>query len=243
MIVIVAQIRCLRTQSSAAVDFISTNGSVNCCLTFYATWNCENSSFNCSCDKSISQWIQVRTKWYMGKKRHWNGRNEQNPDQNYTKNSLRGKTRYEIKLLWCSRKHHLPFFFIAFCVFMTKHNLQMWWFFSYIMMCLTQTQYKLLDRQVDIIADKNVLSIYLKMCFSFVLWRHRSNKHERRAVLLFWKAVFIVKRRSSDDWLRQSGRASMSLSGLSLLYKCLSHLEGQQCNLVNLPAGKRPAAA
>lgn len=70
IIVIVAQIRCLRTQSSATVDFISTNGSVKCCLTrdaFYATWNCENSSDNCSFYKSISQWIKSQTKWYMQK--------------------------------------------------------------------------------------------------------------------------------------------------------------------------------
>lgn len=46
--------------------------------------------------------------------------------------------------------------FIAFCDFMTKHNLQMRWVFSWnVMMCTTQTQYKLLNTQLDIIGDKS----------------------------------------------------------------------------------------
>lgn len=45
------------------------------------------------------------------------------------------------------------------------------------MMSVTQTQYGLLSSQLDNIADKNWLSTYLKMCFSFVLCTHGSNKH------------------------------------------------------------------
>lgn len=97
---------------------------------------------------------------------------------------------------------------------MTKHNLQIRKVISLKSNDVRQeTQHGLLGSQRHNIPDKNLVSVSLKMCFNFVLCAHEPSERDG-AVLLFWKAAFIVKRRSSDDWLRQPGRACHCLASL-----------------------------